>query len=64
MLASISTYLMARFSREDGATMVEYGLIVAVIALIVVAGAFLLGTNLNTLFNDTATCVATPTAPC
>ena len=36
---------------EDAPTMVEYGLLVAVIALIVVAGAAVFGTKLSTLFN-------------
>ena len=36
---------------EDAPTMVEYGLLVAVIALIVVAGAAFFGTKLSTLFN-------------
>lgn len=35
---------------EDAPTMVEYGLLVAVIALIVVAGAAIFGTKLSTLF--------------
>ena len=36
---------------EDAPTMVEYGLLVAVIALIVVAGAAFFGTKLSTFFN-------------
>lgn len=40
--------------RDEGATMVEYGLLVAVIALVVVAGAILLGTGLNNLFGKAA----------
>jgi pilus assembly protein Flp/PilA len=41
--------------REDeGATMVEYALIVAVIALIVVVGAKVLGNSTSAKFNDIA----------
>lgn len=47
--------LTTSLHRDEGATMVEYGLIVAVIALVVVAGAILLGNALNGLFSDTAT---------
>ena len=41
-------------SRERGATAVEYGLMVALIAVVIIAGVTLLGTNLQTLFNNTA----------
>jgi pilus assembly protein Flp/PilA len=39
---------------EDAPTMVEYGLLVALIALVVAAGAATLGTNTNTLFGAVA----------
>jgi pilus assembly protein Flp/PilA len=48
-------------TRDKGATAVEYALIVAVIAMVVVVGAALLGTNIDTLFGDAADCVTTPT---
>lgn len=38
--------------RDEGATMVEYGLIVAVIALVVVVGAGVFGDDLSKFFND------------
>ena len=34
--------------------MVEYGLLVALIALVAIVGVTTLGTNLNTLFNNAA----------
>ncbi|MFM8287714.1 MAG: Flp family type IVb pilin, partial [Planctomycetaceae bacterium] len=34
------------FTREEGATMVEYGLMVALIAVVCVAGVTLIGGNL------------------
>jgi len=34
--------------------MVEYGLLVALIALVAIVGVTLLGTNLNSLFNNVA----------
>lgn len=40
--------------RDEGATMVEYGLLVAVIALVVLAGALILGTTVLGWFNDAA----------
>lgn len=42
--------------RDDrGATAVEYGLMVALIAAVIVTAVTLIGTNLNTLFNNIAT---------
>jgi pilus assembly protein Flp/PilA len=41
-------------TREEGASMVEYGLLVALIALVAIAGVILLGNALDTLFSSTA----------
>jgi len=50
---------------ENGATAVEYVLLVVAIALIMVVGAFALGNALNGKFDSTAQCVAgTNSAPC
>jgi pilus assembly protein Flp/PilA len=40
--------------QEEGATAVEYGLMVALIAVVVIVAVTLLGTNLSTLFNTVA----------
>jgi len=39
---------------EDAPTMVEYGLLVALIAIVVAAAAQVLGVNVSTLFNAVA----------
>ena len=39
---------------EDAPTMVEYGLLVALIALVVAIAAALLGSGISVLFNDAA----------
>ena len=39
---------------NEGATLVEYGLLVALIAVVCIAGITLLGGNINILFNDIA----------
>ena len=44
-------------TREEGATAVEYGLMVALIAIVIIAAVTLLGGNLSTLFNSIATSV-------
>ncbi len=40
---------------EEGVTAVEYGLIAALIALVIIVSVALVGTNLNTAFNNVAT---------
>lgn len=50
-----------RFLREDeGVTMVEYGLMAALIAVVCVAAVALIGTNLDIVFDNIGTCLATP----
>ena len=46
-----------RTTREQGATAVEYGLMVALIAVVIIVAVTLLGTNLSTLFNTVGTSV-------
>ncbi len=46
-----------RLRSEQGATAVEYGLMVALIAIVIIVAVALLGTNLSTLFNKVATSV-------
>jgi pilus assembly protein Flp/PilA len=51
-----------RFLREEeGANAVEYSLLAGLIAIAIVTGAGLLGTNIDTFLNNVALCVATPT---
>ena len=55
-LALLQSHIATRERHEDrGATMVEYGLLVAFIALVVVGGATLLGTQLSSLFSSFGT---------
>lgn len=50
-----------RFLRdEEGVTAIEYGLIAALIAVVIIVGAGLVGTNLNTLFTGISGCLETP----
>jgi pilus assembly protein Flp/PilA len=46
-------------SRDRGATAVEYGLIVALIAVIIIVAVTLLGGNLSKIFNKAATAIPT-----
>jgi Flp pilus assembly pilin Flp len=49
---------------ETGATAAEYALLVSLIAIVIVAGAFLLGNAINDKLTDTASCVDTPAPAC
>jgi pilus assembly protein Flp/PilA len=43
---------------EDGATVIEYGLLVALIALAIVLAATAIGTQLGSFFERLASCLA------
>jgi Flp pilus assembly pilin Flp len=62
LLSTTVNYLRARAAelraREDGVTAVEYALMVAIIALLMVAGFFLLFNNVSTAFTETGSCVS------
>ena len=64
LLSTTFTYVRTKFaglrSREDGVTAVEYALMVAIIALLMVAGFFFLFNNVSTAFTDTGNCVENP----
>ena len=50
------TNLFSRFVRdESGATAIEYGLIAALIAVVIITGLTTVGTTLNTKFSTIAT---------
>lgn len=49
---------MRAFLKNDrGATMVEYGVLIAVIALVAIVGATAFGTSLSNLFSNAATTI-------
>jgi pilus assembly protein Flp/PilA len=49
--------LIRFFKDEEGATAVEYGIMVALIAVVIIAAVALLGTNLSARFNAVATSI-------
>ncbi|NNM74941.1 Flp family type IVb pilin [Enterovirga aerilata] len=54
------TTLMSRFvDDESGATAIEYGLIAALIAVVIISALKTIGTNLNTAFTSIGTNLAT-----
>jgi pilus assembly protein Flp/PilA len=53
--------LLHRFLRDEtGATAIEYGLIAAGIAVVIIAAVQLVGSNLNGTFGTVASAVAAP----
>lgn len=46
--------LKSLLCHEEGASIVEYGLLIALVALVVITAVTMIGNNLNTLFNSTA----------
>jgi pilus assembly protein Flp/PilA len=46
---------------ESGVTAIEYGLIAALIAVVIIAGVTLVGTNLSNVFNGVAGHLVLPT---
>ena len=54
MIQFLSLMLNARRDEEKGATAVEYGLMVALIAIAIITAVTLLGTRLTTLFSSIA----------
>ena len=57
LVTMVQSRMSARSHNDDGATMVEYGFMVALIAVICVTAVALIGTNLNTAFNAIATAI-------
>ena len=57
--------LLVKFGREeDGAAMVEYALLVALIALVAIVGVTAMGTSINAQFTKIGCKIMTPTAAC
>ena len=55
--------LIKRFIREEeGVTAIEYGLIAALIAVVIAAAVILVGNQLNIVFNKIANCLTKPSA--
>lgn len=55
------TKFVSRFiNDESGATAIEYGLIAALIAVVIIGAVGLLGTNINTTFTRVANAIVAP----
>jgi len=54
MLHMLKTYMDAHWYREEGATAVEYGIMVALIAVVIIFAVQALGLNLRDAFTTVA----------
>jgi pilus assembly protein Flp/PilA len=54
----MKAFLTRLIKKEDGATMVEYGILLVLVALVAAVGLGALGTNLSTMFNNIATALS------
>jgi len=52
MKNTVSRLIKSLSKNEDGATAIEYGLIAGLIAIIIITGLTLLGTDLSNMFNQ------------
>jgi len=57
-MKNIANTLRRLLTDEEGATMVEYGLMIALIAVVCAVAVKTIGTNLNTKFTSAGNCVA------
>ena len=62
-LAYVRARLGELYAREQGVTAVEYALMVAIIALLLVGGFYALFNAVQTKYTDVGNCVATEPAP-
>lgn len=58
LITAAQMFFASRRHDQRGATMVEYGLIVALIAVVVAIAATVLGGNISSLFDNTASSVS------
>ncbi|MBS1155433.1 MAG: pilus assembly protein PilA [Proteobacteria bacterium] len=56
----MKTYLTRFVRDEEGVTAIEYGLIAALIAVVIITAVALVGTNLNAVFQYVAGKLTTP----
>jgi Flp pilus assembly pilin Flp len=60
----VHSTLLQRAKTECGASMVEYALLVGLIAVVAVVGLLVLGPAIRNLFETSSNCVTSPTTNC
>jgi len=61
-LLMVKYTFIERRENQKGASAVEYGLLVALIAAVIVLAVLLLGDTIKNIFNDTSKCLSTQTS--
>lgn len=56
-MKNLTNNLKRFFQDEEGVTAIEYGLIAALIAVVIVASVAIIGTQLNLVFKDIGDCL-------
>jgi pilus assembly protein Flp/PilA len=59
-MKTLVTFMKNFLADEQGATAIEYGLIAALIAVVIIVGVTSVGSNLSAIFLKIADCLTTP----
>ncbi len=62
MLMKVRTYVLSLLRDDSGANAVEYGLIMALVAVFIIAGVLAMSGALGNLFQSMANCLGNATA--
>ena len=62
-MIGMMSIMLKKLRDQKGVTAIEYGLLAALIAVMIIAGATLAGSSLNTLFNDIGTKLSSIAVP-
>jgi len=62
-MSRIINFAQQFWADEDGATAIEYGLLAALIAVVIIAGVTGIGSNLENTFLKIADCMSSPKGP-
>lgn len=56
-MSKIINFMRQFWADEEGATAIEYGLLAALIAVVIITAVALIGTNLDKIFDKVAACL-------
>lgn len=58
----VTNFFHQFWADEEGATAIEYGLLAALIAVVIIAAVALIGTRLDQIFDKVAACLLSPSS--
>lgn len=59
-MSNIINFARQFWTDEEGAAAIEYGLLAALIAIVIIAAVAAIGTRLDVIFDRIASCLTTP----